>query len=116
AHEGEESVRIDLHQRRWDLQGETTQNFGSFSGARLKFGHADYEHRELEGDEVGTIFRHRGHEIRAELLHNDLGGLAGTWGLQSNHSKLHAIGDEAFLPPARTTQHALFAFEEFHRG
>lgn len=116
AHEGAEPVRIDLQQRRWDVQGESHEASGPFSGGRFKLGHADYEHRELEGGEVGTTYRNRGYEIRAELLHENLAGLAGTWGAQFGRSDLSAAGAEAFLPPTRTTQHALFAFEEFHHG
>jgi len=111
-----EDVRLDLRQRRWDVQGETRLAHPTFSLARVKFGHSDYEHRELEGDEVGTVFRQRGWEGRAELLHRDLAGLAGTWGVQLNHANLAVVGDEAFLPAARTRQQALFAFEEFRAG
>jgi len=113
---GEEGVRIDLRQRRLDVQGETTQAFGPFSGARVKFGSADYTHRELEGDEVGTTFHNRGYDGRAELLHSDLGGLAGAWGVQAGRSELAAIGAEAFLPTARSRTAAVFAFEEFKAG
>lgn len=116
AHDGEAGVRIDLRQRRWDIQGETRAEVGPFSGARFKVGQADYEHRELEGAEVGTVFRNRGYDARAELLHRDLGGLAGAWGVQAGSNRLEAQGDEAFLPPARTQTAAVFAFEEFKAG
>lgn len=116
AHAGGDPVRIDLRQRRWDVQGASHERSGLFSGGRFKFGHADYEHRELEGVEVGTTYRQRGSELRAELLHDDLAGLAGTWGAQFNRNLLAVEGDEAFLPPARTAQQAFFAFEEFRRG
>lgn len=116
AHAGEAGVRIDLKQRRWDAQAETRAAFGPLSGARFKLGVADYEHRELEGDEVGTIIRNRGYDARAELLHQDLGGLAGAWGVQAGNNRLEAVGDEAFLPPSRTQTRAVFAFEEFRAG
>ncbi|MDP2137466.1 MAG: TonB-dependent receptor [Candidatus Didemnitutus sp.] len=112
----EEDVKIDLRQRRLDLQGETTQAFGLFSGARVKVGAADYSHRELEDGTVGTTFSNRGYDARAELLHTDLGGLAGVWGVQAGRSRLEALGDEAFLPPSQTSSLALFAFEEFRVG
>lgn len=112
----EEDVKIDLRQRRLDLQGETTQAFGPFSGARVKVGAADYTHRELEDGEVGTTFSNRGYDARAELLHTDLGGLAGAWGVQIGRNQLEALGDEAFLPPSQTVNRALFVFEEFKAG
>ncbi len=116
ADEGEGGVRIDLRQRRWDAQAETRQGGGIFSGGRLKFARSDYEHRELEDGAVGTVFRHEGWEVRAEALHADLGGLAGTWGVQAGRNDLEAQGDEVFLPPSRAENRAVFAFEEFKRG
>ena len=116
AHDGEDGVRIDLRQHRWDVQGETREPSGIFSGGRFKFSHADYEHRELEGGVVGTRFLNRGFEARAEALHEDLAGLAGTWGVQFGRSDLAASGAEAFLPASRATHRAAFAFEEFRRG
>lgn len=112
----DDGVRIELRQRRWDIQGESRESSGIFSGGRFKFGHADYEHRELENGQVGTIYQNRGYEARAELLHRDLAGLAGTWGAHFGRTDLAAIGDEAFVPSVRTEQRAVFAFEEFRRG
>src|SRR5690606_7693303 len=53
-------VRIDLRQRRFDLQGALKQPFGFINEARFKLGVARYRHVELEDDEVGTVFRNRG--------------------------------------------------------
>ena len=53
------AVRVDLEQRRFDVRGERTEPFGAFRGVKLRFGLADYQHQELEGDEVGTLFTER---------------------------------------------------------
>lgn len=111
-----EDVRIDLRQNRVEAQGETTAGWGPFSGARIKFGHGHYQHQEIEDGSVGTRFTNEGFDVRAELLHADLGGLAGAWGVQLGCSDLAAVGDEAFLPPTRTSNRAVFAFEEFKAG
>jgi iron complex outermembrane receptor protein len=111
AHE-EGAVRIDLRQQRFDLQGELTEAFGPFRGARFKLGTARYRHTELEGDEVGTIFRNRGYDGRVELLHQPLAGFTGAFGWQGARSEFEAIGAEAFVPPSDTTSQALFVFEE----
>lgn len=111
-----DGVRIELRQRRWDVQGESRESSGIFSGGRFKFGQADYEHRELEDGQVGTVYRNRGYEARAELLHRDLAGLAGTWGIHFGRTDLEALGDEAFVPSVRTEQRAVFAYEEIRRG
>lgn len=113
AHEGEGGVRIDLRQRRVDLQGEWHADAGTIRGARFKFGRSQYRHREVEPDgAVGTTFDVRGHEGRAELLHGDGQPWSGAFGAQTLDRRLNAQGDEAFLPPSRTRSHAVFAFEE----
>jgi iron complex outermembrane recepter protein len=108
----EEFVRIDLRQRRLDLDCGVTEPFGIFRSARIKLGLADYRHQEIEGSAIGTVFKNRGYDGRVELLHEPLGRVSGAFGAQSSRSDLEAIGDEAFLPATRTTQHALFVFEE----
>lgn len=112
----DEAVSIDLDQRRWDLHGELREPAQGFRAARLQLGSADYLHRELEGDEVGTAFTNRAIEGRLELLHEPVGGFEGALGFQYGRSDFAAVGDEAFLPPTLTRQHALFLFEETTRG
>jgi len=111
-------VRIDLHQRRLDLQGAVTGEWGPFRTLRLKYGHADYTHRELEADgSVGTRFVNRGDDTRLELTHTGLEGkLDGAFGAQLGNSRFEVSGDEAFLPPTDTRNIAGFAFEDYHLG
>jgi len=115
-----EGVRLDLRQRRTDLQGEwhgSAADAAFIRGLRFKFGHARYRHTEIEPDgTVGTLFTNRGHDARLELLHGDAQPLTGALGLQSTRSDFAAVGDEAFLPPSRTDTAALFAFEELAAG
>ncbi len=112
----EEGVRIDLRQRRLDLEGGITTAFGPFSGARFKLGTARYRHAELEGDTIGTVFHNRGYDGRLELMHGTEGGLAGAFGWQGGRNDFDAVGDEAFVPPARTDAQALFLLEEARFG
>jgi iron complex outermembrane receptor protein len=123
AHEEEEEggeepgpVRIDLEQRRFDMRSAYTQPFGGFRVAKLRFGVADYQHVELEGDEIGTTFNNEGWEGRLELLHKPVGALNGSFGAQVLARDFEAIGAEAFLPPTETRAWALFAFEEIGKG
>jgi iron complex outermembrane recepter protein len=119
--EGEEAdVRVDLRQRRLDLRGESVTDRGPFRGAKLRLGMADYEHRELEGPEVGTRFSNDSWEGRLELVQRTaetrLGPLTGSLGLQASRSDFVAAGEEAFVPPSVTDTLAVFAFEEIARG
>ncbi|EIP99956.1 outer membrane cobalamin receptor protein [Opitutaceae bacterium TAV1] len=112
----ETDVEIDMKQRRVDFTAGLDRDFGIFSGARFKFGEADYRHREIEDGEVGTTFTNKGINSRFELLHQDLGGFDGSWGVEFNRSDFSAIGEEAFLPTTLTNNIALFLFEEAKRG
>jgi iron complex outermembrane receptor protein len=112
----EPDVEIDLRQRRVDLAAEVKQEFGIFTGARLKFGTADYRHVELENGTTGTTFTNTGFDGRLELLHAPLADFTGTWGVQTLRSDFDVVGAEAFMPPALTEGHALFIFEETKTG
>ncbi len=116
AGSGDEGVRIDLRQRRVDLEGAITEAFGPFRGARFKVGTARYRHAELEGETVGTVFHNRGYDGRLEIMHGSTGGLAGAFGWQGGRSDFDAVGAEAFVPPSRTDTHALFLLEEAAAG
>ena len=109
--EEEEDVSISLDQTRFDLRGE----YG-FSGPiellRFHFADNDYEHTEFEGAEVGTLYQTDGLDGRLELKHRPLGKLEGAIGLQHKRIDFNAIGDEAFVPPSKTTRTSVFVFEE----
>lgn len=109
-------VRIDLTQRRLDLRGEVLAPFGPFRAAKLRLGRSDYDHVELEGDEVGTRFTNEAWEGRLELPHRPLGPVTGSVGVQAAHRDFAAIGEEAFVPPTVTRSLAVFALEEIGRG
>lgn len=112
-----DGVRIQLKQRRTDVQAEWHADGGFLRGARLKFGHANYRHAEIEPDGgVGTLFTNRGYDARFELLHGDEHPWTGATGVQSSRSDFAAEGEEAFLPPSVTRNDAVFAFEELRQG
>lgn len=114
--EGEAGVSIDLEQRRVDLRAELSQSLGPFSTLKLRLGSADYEHVELEGEEIGTTFKNNALEGRFELVQKKTDKLSGSLGLQVATSDFEAIGEEAFVPPSTTDLLALFFFEELHLG
>jgi len=114
---GEEALRIDMRQRRYDLAGSITRPFGAFQKADFRLGIIDYEHDELEGPGVvGTTFFNDAWEARAEFVQKDRGSHHGSFGVQLRHRELEAIGEEAFLPPSETDNMGLFTFQEFAKG
>lgn len=115
-HHGEEPVRSDLRQRRVDLHGAISRPFGLFDGARFRFGLFDYEHKELVGEEIGTLFQSEGWEGRLEFSQRQRGVLGGAFGLQVESREFDAVGEEAFIPPTESHSWALFAVEELDLG
>ena len=111
----EETVEIALRQRRLDASADYAGDFGAFTGARAKFGYSDYEHRELEGSEIGTTVGQEGFDSRLELLHGDPSAWNGAVGLQLGHTDLSAVGEEAFIPTHTTDNAAVFLFQELVR-
>ena len=109
-------VQIDLRQRRLDLEGEWRIDGAGLRSTRFKLSRAEYRHQELEDDEVGTVFRNDGYEGRWEVLHEPVGRFTGAVGLQVARHRFAADGDEAFLPPSKTGQQAIFLFEEAEFG
>jgi iron complex outermembrane receptor protein len=112
---GEEAVAIDLEQTRYDLQGELAQAFGPFETVRFSVGYADYEHVELEGDEVGTRFLSDGWEGRLELIQPDRDGWQGAVGVQGLRRDFDAIGEEALVPRTRISEVGVFTLQRFDR-
>jgi iron complex outermembrane receptor protein len=116
GHAEEVDVSIDLEQIRADLRGEVTVGGGLIDRIRIRAGFADYQHTELEGEEVGTIFRTEGLEGRLELVQAERGAWRGATGAQFFTRKLAAIGAEAFVPPNSTEQIGLFTLQELEMG
>jgi iron complex outermembrane receptor protein len=114
--EEEHGVQIDLDQSRLDLEG--AWNFGGsvVRAAKLRAGYADYNHQELEGEEVGTRFDNSEFEGRLEATHAPLGPVTGTLGAQYGYREVQAAGLEAFLPDTKTGALALFLYEEVPVG
>lgn len=113
---GHEDVSIDLSQVRVDLRGEVNVGSGFIEKVRTRFGYADYEHTEFEGEEVGTVFTTNGYEGRLEFVQRKSGGWQGASGLQYFHRDFAAVGAEAFLPPNETDQFGIFTLQEFDLG
>ncbi|NVJ64921.1 MAG: TonB-dependent receptor [Gammaproteobacteria bacterium] len=112
----EEVIRLDLKQKRWDLKGQWNEPFAGFQNMKFNYTNTDYEHQEIEGDEIGTTFINDSDELRLELVHNAWSGWQGAFGLQYSDSDFAAIGDEAFIPASNTEKLGLFWLEEKNIG
>jgi iron complex outermembrane receptor protein len=109
----EESIRIDLDQRRYDVEGALRFGSGAVRNVKARFGITDYQHVEFEGEEVGTRFLNDYWEGRVESEHALGERFHGALGLQLSSRDFEARGAEAFVPPSETGTFAVFAYEEF---
>ena len=108
----EDEVTIGMKSNRYAFEGEVKNLKGIVQGLKWQIGRNEYEHTELEGAAVGTVFKNSGNDVRLEARHAQWGGLDGVVGVQFDRSRFSADGDEAFAPYSSTRQNALFAYEE----
>jgi iron complex outermembrane recepter protein len=113
---GEELIDVyaDITQDRIQLQGKTDLNSNWFSSTGFSAGYTDYEHAEIEGDEVGTTFKNETSELRWEVFHHAISDWRGALSFHYKHSDFEAVGEEAFTPPSVTETFALGFMEERH--
>ncbi|SFP72266.1 TonB-dependent receptor [Sphingomonas rubra] len=113
----QEAPRLDIKQDRYDLRGEVETGGGLFDRIRIRLGHADYRHFELEEDgSVGTAFYNNGTEGRLEVVQANRGGWTGASGIQYLNRLFNVVGDEAFLPRNETNQTGLFTLQQYASG
>ncbi|MBD9368550.1 TonB-dependent receptor [Xanthomonas sp. XNM01] len=113
---GHGSVRVDLVQNRFDLKAGLNEPLSFLKNINLRAGYNDYEHVELEGDEVGTRFTSEGYEARLEAVQQEIAGWNGAFGLQLGRVDFGAVGEEAFVPATVTDSWGLFVLQEKHFG
>lgn len=112
----EESVRIDMQNRRTELAGEVRDLQGPLQKLKLRMAHTNYQHVELEDGEVGTTFKNRGMQGSLEATHQPFWGLNGVLGYQFQNTRFQALGEEAFVPGVTTQDRALYIYEEYAIG
>ncbi len=117
-HGRDENARIDLSQFRFDVDSLVKAPLPGFDTLRIKLGHNDYQHTELEdGSDPHVKFTNRSFESRWELSHLPLAGWRGKLGVQTDNATVQAwnVGDPSIAPTVPRTQSsslAAFAVEE----
>jgi iron complex outermembrane receptor protein len=104
---------VDLRSRRVDLRGEYRDPFAGVSRVRFRANNTDYQHHEIEHDEIATTFRNKGYESRVEIEHVPLGNWTGVIGLQHSDTRFSADGAEAFMPTVDSRNTGLFLVEHY---
>lgn len=106
--EGEMPPILDLEQTRIDLEGGIDSPFAGVRSINFRMGYNDYEHVEIEGDEVGTLFSREAWEGRLELRHEPILGFEGAAGVQLGDSEFSVVGEEAYVQPVDTQTFGVF--------
>lgn len=112
----EDDVTIDMRSNRMALEGELRDLRGLFKSIKGQYSQTDYIHTEFEGATPGTVFKNKGTDFRLEAKQAALGPLTGVVGFQAENTRFSADGKEAFAPYSKTSQNAVFAYEEYATG
>ncbi|RAZ04040.1 TonB-dependent receptor [Acinetobacter sp. SM1B] len=127
---------VDLESHRYDMRTELNNPFAGFDKLRAHASFTDYEHDELEENEVISNFKSKGYDARLELVHVPVAGWEGVIGTQYSQQKInlaasehdhHEDGDEddeehhvhgsgVVMPDTRTQKYSLFALEHKQLG
>ncbi len=107
---------VKLRSERFDIRSDYRDPLPGFEKVRFRMSFTDYEHDELEEDEVATTFRNKAFDARFELTHKPIAGLRGVFGVQHWESKFSADGAEAFLIDTETRNTAIFLMETLPLG
>jgi iron complex outermembrane receptor protein len=106
--------QIDLAMRRHELRfNGGFRNTGRFVDSfTLNLNYSDYQHRELEGEEVGTVFNNKQFLYRGVFHQKKRGPLTGSFGFSGFLRDYEAIGEETLAPPVDQNSFAAFTLQE----
>jgi len=109
-HEEEEhhGARIDMVQTRIDVDSRFDQPFAGTEHIKVQVGMNDYAHDEIEEGVVGTRFKRKGFEGRAELLLKPVANITQAVGVQIAQDTYEAVGDEAVVPATDSQSAGIF--------
>ena len=112
--EEEEDVSIDLKQTRYDGIVHLHAPLPGIEVLRGFLSYTDYQHKEIEGAEIGTRFDRDTWEARLEMVHLPKAGFHGVIGLQWRSDEFSALGEEAYVPKTDSKEFGVFLIEDYH--
>ncbi|MET0936058.1 MAG: TonB-dependent receptor [Luteibacter sp.] len=112
AAEGEDPVHIKMAQTAYSLKGGLVQPIDGIARLEFNLGHGAYQHVEYEGTTPGTTFSTNSNQGRLVVTHDTLAGWNGAFGVQTQHRRFAAIGEETFVPPTTTSGIGVFLTEQ----
>ncbi|TDP38940.1 iron complex outermembrane receptor protein [Idiomarina aquatica] len=106
----------DLEQQRWQIAGQLNAPVNGIEAVEMRAAFTDYQHREIEGAQVGTQFNNNQKELRVIAKHEPLQGWSGALGYQWDISDKQAFGAEAFTPDTSRRAQGVFWLVEQEFG
>jgi iron complex outermembrane receptor protein len=108
----EGQVSLDPRRHAFNIRAGGQALPGFLQSYRATLGIRRYQHRELDGAEVGTTFNNDQLEGEVLLSHRKAAGLLGSVGGWLLNRQFEAIGEEALSPPVDQNSVAGFLYEE----
>ena len=136
VHEEHGGPWVDLKSERYEVRTELEQPFAGVEKLRAHASITDYEHDEIEENEVISNFKSKGYDGRLELVHVPVAGWEGVIGTQISQQKInlaasehdhhedgdeddeehHVHGSSVVMPDTKTDKFSLFALEHKQLG
>ena len=95
AHEHAGGPWVNLKSELYDLRTELYDPMAGFDKLRAHASFTDYEHDELEENEVVSNFKSKGYDARLELVHVPVAGWEGVIGTQFSQQNIDLAGGDA---------------------
>ncbi len=112
----QEAIRIDMNQRRYDLEGFWKTYWGALPSIKAKLSYIDYDHKDFDKNisarnSTLTRFGNSVWESRLEMNHQKGDWLDGKFGMQWQNRNFSATGLETFTPSSNVDSIGFFLTE-----
>ena len=108
---GDADIDLAFRRHQFRFSGAVRDLGKYFEQFSLKLNYTDWNHKELEGENIGTEFFNKQFIYRGELQQKKHGRLSGTMGFWGMARDYKVEGAEALSPPVTQNAFALFAVE-----
>lgn len=112
-------TRINLKESRYDFKSELNAPVDFVETVRMRFGHINYTHTELDNGAAATVFTKQTNEGRLEVVHRPIGIVKGVVGVQMAAADFDAVdkgAPQALVPKSQLGSYGVFAVESFELG
>jgi iron complex outermembrane receptor protein len=109
---GHEHVDLAFRRHHLRINAGYREIGGFIDSFRLTSQYADWQHKELEGEEVGTTFNNKQFSYRGIFEQRRTSQWAGSFGFSGSHRDYKALGAEALAPAVKHNSLAGFTLQE----